>query len=675
MPGTSREPGRYRLRNWSAGCTNYRRASAWSPTAAAPIAYSPTKPWRCCGRAAGQPFVWKSAIRTGGRKDYRWLMREISAGTLREWLEEGREVTVVDVRPAEDRAQWSIPGSVHVDAYAALKSGDPDALDALRLLPGVPVVTVCNAGVVSRIATELLAARGVDAVSLAGGMKAWSLAWNTAEVPMAGGVAVVQVRRTGKGCLSYLIGSDGEAAVVDAALDPGVYLGIARERGWSIRYAIDTHIHADHISRSRLLAQTCGAELALPEQDRVHFDFRPLRDGDTIRVGTTALEALSTPGHTRESLCYRLTDAAIFTGDTLFVAGVGRPDLHADRSEAAARAELLFSSLSRLRALPPRMLALPAHAAQPIPFDRRAVCATLEDAFGRVEDWLADRERFVRTVLERIPRAARELRADRRDERKRRADRRRCGGAGSRRQSLRGHVGDLWRWAAGRPTGFAPELAAIFAAGSDQRLCRRHGGERARGAAPAGRARVRNRIAGGDSFFHRQLRRGEGAREPRRRPVERPHRPEEGADCGLGNRAATARDYFRRAELGLGGRGERPARHQSGTVLVDDGAHEDRPGGAPPSWIRARFERGRRLWGRLAGRSVLRVCRVSVRVARGSVLYRRDARCARTSGVGSLRSRHAAACRAWNRRLMSQRARRNSGGHCSPRARRAWSII
>src|SRR3954447_3824449 len=107
-----------------------------------------------------------------------------------------------------------------------------------------PVVTVCGAGKVSLIAAEHLRARGFDARSLAGGMKAWSLAWNTAEVSLPDSAAtVVQVRRTGKGCLSYLIGSDGEAAVVDASLAPDVYQNLAVEHGWEIRHVLDTHVH------------------------------------------------------------------------------------------------------------------------------------------------------------------------------------------------------------------------------------------------------------------------------------------------------------------------------------------------------------------------------------------------------------------------------------------------
>jgi rhodanese-related sulfurtransferase len=101
------------------------------------------------------------------------------------WLEARQPVTVLDIRTDEDRGQWAIPGSVHVNACDASRAGEATALAEVSLPPDRPVVTVCNAGRVSQAAANLLAQRGLDARSLAGGMKAWSLAWNTAGVPLS----------------------------------------------------------------------------------------------------------------------------------------------------------------------------------------------------------------------------------------------------------------------------------------------------------------------------------------------------------------------------------------------------------------------------------------------------------------------------------------------------------
>src|SRR5713101_1205961 len=259
----------------------------------------------------------------------------ISTEGLRELLEQGAPVTVLDVRPGAEYAEWSIPGSVHADAYDALRRGDPTALADFHPTNGGRVVTVCAAGKTSMLAAERLCARGMDAVSLEGGMRAWSLAWNTAEVPCPASTArIVQLRRTGKGRLSYLIGSNGDAAVVDASLEPQIYHRVADEHGWRIRTVLETHVHADHVSRARALAADTGARVCLPTTDRVSFEYAPLNDGDTVRVGSAGLRVFQTPGHTPESACFLLDERALFTGDTLFLAGVGRPDLEASAEQA-----------------------------------------------------------------------------------------------------------------------------------------------------------------------------------------------------------------------------------------------------------------------------------------------------------------------------------------------------
>jgi glyoxylase-like metal-dependent hydrolase (beta-lactamase superfamily II)/rhodanese-related sulfurtransferase len=328
----------------------------------------------------------------------------IDAGTLREWLTTGRPVTVLDIRKGEDRAQWWIPGSVHIDAYDALREGRPGALADAGLPADIPVVTICNMGRVSQVAAEVLQARGFEALSLAGGMQAWSLAWNTAEVPLTDGSArIIQIRRTGKGCLSYLVGSEAEALVIDASLPPDVYLGLASQHALRIRYVLDTHIHADHLSRARILAEKAGAILLLPAQERVRFAFTPIAGGDTIALGGATLTALKTPGHTLESTSYLLNDKALFTGDTLFLSGAGRPDLHADAEGARERARLLYRSLKQLFAFRPDTLVLPAHASEPTAFDGKPLGARLGEVAGKLQDWLSSEEAFIEGILKRIP--------------------------------------------------------------------------------------------------------------------------------------------------------------------------------------------------------------------------------------------------------------------------------
>jgi rhodanese-related sulfurtransferase len=204
------------------------------------------------------------------------MTKQIEAEVLREWLDARQPVTVLDIRTDEDRAQWAIPGSVHVNAYEALRAGHAGTLADAVLPPDRPVVTVCNAGRVSQTAADLLTARGFDARSLAGGMKAWSLAWNVADVPL----------------------SDGSVRVIQVPVSPDVYGELTRRHGWSIRYVLETQVHADHLSRARDLARQTGASLLLPSQERVRFAFTALHDGEQVRVGSATVTATHTAGPT-----------------------------------------------------------------------------------------------------------------------------------------------------------------------------------------------------------------------------------------------------------------------------------------------------------------------------------------------------------------------------------------
>jgi glyoxylase-like metal-dependent hydrolase (beta-lactamase superfamily II) len=328
----------------------------------------------------------------------------ISVGQLRLLLAQDQPVTLLDIRPTAEWAEWSIPGSLHLDVYDDLKAGQTSTLDGAELPVGQPVVTVCRVGKTSQIAAERLRMRGVDALSLEGGMQAWSLAWNQALVLLPNSPAqVVQVRRTGKGCLSYLIGSAGVAAVVDPALEPDVYLALAQEFGWTIAHVIETHVHADHVSRGRALAAHSGTTLYLPAHSPVIYPFVALGDGDEVAIGHSRLKTLHTPGHTVESATYLLDQQALLTGDTLFVNGVGRPDLEASADEARLRARQLYQSLQRLLSLPPQTIVLPGHTSQPVAFDGVALASTLEQVREHVSLLRRPEAEFVESVLARLP--------------------------------------------------------------------------------------------------------------------------------------------------------------------------------------------------------------------------------------------------------------------------------
>lgn len=327
----------------------------------------------------------------------------VNADQLSRWLESKENIVVLDVRPKDQREEWQIPGSIYVDAYQRLNANDPSALDEVTIPENTTVVTVCAAGRTSNIAANELRKKGIEAYSLEGGMKAWSMAWNKAEMKLSEDIELIQVRRTGKGCLSYIIASKGLALVIDPSLNIAEYESLLKEKGLELKYVLETHIHADHLSRARLLAEKHSAELFLPEKSKVHFPFIPLKDGDVLTLENISLKVLYTPGHTLDSSCFLINGQVLITGDTLFTNSVGRPDLKADADTTKEKARLLYHSLQKLLCLKDDVIVLPAHTSKPVEFDNNIIQASLAQIKSSVSILQLDEEDFVTDLIQRIP--------------------------------------------------------------------------------------------------------------------------------------------------------------------------------------------------------------------------------------------------------------------------------
>ncbi len=178
------------------------------------------------------------------------------------------------------------------------------------------------------------------------------------------------VKQLYTGCLSeaaYFIESNGEAAVIDPLRDTDMYLQLAGEKNAIIKYIFETHFHADFISGHLDLNQQTRAPIIYGPETKTSFAAHIAKDAEIFRIGAVTIETLHTPGHTIESTCYLLRDEngkpyCVFTGDTLFVGDVGRPDLSSGNLTSEHLAGLLYDSLeSKIKTLPDDVIVYPAH--------------------------------------------------------------------------------------------------------------------------------------------------------------------------------------------------------------------------------------------------------------------------------------------------------------------------
>ncbi|WP_231186984.1 MBL fold metallo-hydrolase [Haladaptatus sp. DYF46] len=329
-------------------------------------------------------------------------------------IDAGNEVTILDVRATDEYEKWHIDGenveTINVPYFEYL-ADDPDD-ELFEPVPTDEEVTVlCAKGGSSEYIAGLFAERDYDVNHLEDGMKGWARVLERKEIESANtDTTVVQYQRPSSGCLSYLVVSDDEAAVIDplrAFADE--YAADASERDADLRYAIDTHVHADHVSGLRAVADVSNVEAVVPapaEARGIEYDdsYRTVEDGETLELGETEIEVLHTPGHTTEMTSYRV-GGVLFTGDGLFTESVARPDLEEGDDGAPEAAGTLYDTLQdRVLSLPDDTVVAPAH------FGDSATAAedgTYTSTVGELRDSMAvlsmDRGEFVEFVLSDMP--------------------------------------------------------------------------------------------------------------------------------------------------------------------------------------------------------------------------------------------------------------------------------
>lgn len=326
-------------------------------------------------------------------------------------LAAGRVSEILDVRNVDEFAAAPVEGprpapTRNVPVYRVMEELEDEAARTLD-----DAVVICGQGNGSELVAEEFEDLGKRVRSLEGGTDAWNRLLVPFEITgLPAPVRVWQLQRPAKACLSYVVGVPGESCiVVDPTRQPQPYLDLAAEHAMTVTHVVDTHVHADHISGGPALAADLGVEYHLPPEDAggvVPWPNRPLRDGDVLDLGSAEVRVMSMhlPGHTPGTIALLVSDAVLLVGDTVFVRGLGRPDLTGQAEELAR--DLFRSVHERLRPLDPRTLIAPAHwsSSEEINGDGLVV-TTLEDVFTATLLNERAMEKFVEEIVTSLPAA------------------------------------------------------------------------------------------------------------------------------------------------------------------------------------------------------------------------------------------------------------------------------
>ncbi|MFI8495876.1 MBL fold metallo-hydrolase [Peribacillus butanolivorans] len=292
-------------------------------------------------------------------------LNEMTAKEVSKKVINKAELFILDVRNESDFNDWKIEG----ENFEFLNIPYFDLLDGVEeIIDKIPankeILVVCAKEGSSIMVAEMLSEAGLDVSYLKGGMKAWSEHLEPVKIgDLNNGGEIYQFVRLGKGCLSYMIISNGEAAVIDSTRMTHNYVDFADSIGAKITHVFDTHLHADHISGGRKIAESANATYWLPPKDatEVTFEYQPLEGGKVVTIGHTAINihALYSPGHTIGSTSFVVDEKFLLSGDILFIDSIGRPDLAGLAEDWVG--ELRETLYTRYRELSDELIVLPSH--------------------------------------------------------------------------------------------------------------------------------------------------------------------------------------------------------------------------------------------------------------------------------------------------------------------------
>lgn len=305
--------------------------------------------------------------------------RTITPEQLYEKMRKDEKITIIDLRSPEKYNAHKIEGknnfSIFNIYYAQmLESGDLDKDMTNYIEKNFPnmfskneeLYIVCDQGSTSEIFTKNLLKLGYNAYNIQGGMQNWFNYYDYKTVVESPELSIYQISRISRGDLSWVIISNGEATIIDPLRHVEKYTDFINQKGAKIKFILDTHIHADHISGGPKLSRMLNVPYYFHPYDAIHpidvmigkVQFSFAKEGDVLTLGSAKIKVLHVPGHTLGNLVYLVNDKYLFTGDTIFIQSVARPDL-GGRGETWA--PMQADSLYRLVNLGDDILVLPAH--------------------------------------------------------------------------------------------------------------------------------------------------------------------------------------------------------------------------------------------------------------------------------------------------------------------------
>ena len=294
-------------------------------------------------------------------------LHKVTSRELHRRIDAGESVCLLDVRSPEAFRDWKIEGrnlqQVNIPYTVFLEGDDSICRD---LPQDAEIVIVCNKGNSAQAVGKELDERGYQVSFLEQGMTGWSQFYHPVTVHEDEQLKVIQVNRLAKGCLSYMVISDGQALIVDASRHLDEYIALAARENAQITHVLDTHLHADHISGGAELAKRAGGTYYVSScemQGSTALAYEALDEHEVLRIGSihAKILAIPTPGHTPGSISVLINDQFLLSGDTIFVGGLGRPDLGGKAREwAQSLYETVFETIANLA---DETVVLPAHYA------------------------------------------------------------------------------------------------------------------------------------------------------------------------------------------------------------------------------------------------------------------------------------------------------------------------